>query len=126
MRKPRILGDRILVKVKKDIVDEKFAFNPLTRTYDEKSDSGVVIKCYNRQEIDNLRLGTQEAYVMQVGRNAYKSIGDGHAWVKVGDLVTMNRWSGEVLPDIGDGEIYRIVQDEDLFVAWEGEELNDR
>lgn len=123
MRKPRILGDRILVRIKKDDIDNKYRFNSKTGKYEELSESGFVIASHTKEHIENLRLGTQEAYVVQVGRNAYKCIGDGHDWVKPGELITMNRWSGEALPDIGDGEIYRIVQDSDLFVAWEGEEL---
>lgn len=125
LRKPRILGDRILLRIKKDAVDQNYKFNPRTGKYEELSAGGFVIKTLSKDEMENLHSGTQEAYVIQVGRNAYKAVGDGHAWVKEGDLVTICRWSGELLPDIGDGELYRIVQDSDLYVAWEGEELND-
>lgn len=121
IRKPRTLGDRILVRVKKDIIDEKYKFNEKTGTYDELSESGLVLSRLTQAEIENLQLGTQEAYVVQIGPNAYKNIGDGHKWVEEGQLIMINRWSGVPLPNIGDGEIYRLINDEDAMVEYVGE-----
>lgn len=121
LRKPRILGDRILVKVKKDLIDKDYQFNSKTGKYDEVSETGFVIQSLTKDQIENLKLGTQEARVVQIGKDAYKSLGSGDNWVEIGDLVTICRWSGEALPDIGDGEIYRVISDHDVYVHWEDE-----
>lgn len=124
MRKPRIVGDRVLVRIKTDVVDKKIRFNEAVGKFEEISDAGFVIKQYSKQEAENLQLSTQEAYVVQVGDDAFIGLGRGKDRAKVGDLVSMVRWSGEVLPDIGDNHTYRIISDEDILVVWEGEELN--
>lgn len=123
MRKPRTLGDRVLVRVKKEIVDNQYRFN---RGFWEKvSDSGILLERLTQEQYENLQLGTCEAYVVQLGPQAYKGIGDGEPWVKVGQLITINKWSGVAIGETGDGEIYRLINDEDAMVEWEGEGLND-
>lgn len=125
MRRPHIVGDRVLIRIEKSLVDDKYVLNTNTGKYEEVTASGFIARTLDKSEIENLRLGTQEGYVIQVGPDAFLGLGSGHMRAKVNDLVSVVRWSGEVLPDIGDGHIYRIISDEDILVVWEGEELND-
>lgn len=123
MRKPRTLGDRVLVRVKKDIIDEKYKYNSLSGYYEEVSESGLVIDKLSQDQLENLRLATVEAYVVQLGPDAYKMLGSGEKWIEVGQLITINRWSGVALPDIGDEEIYRLINGEDAMVEWVDEDV---
>lgn len=123
MRKPRIVGDRLLVKVKKDDIDNKYQYNKDSRMYEEIGKAGFVVARFTEKEVENMRLGTQEAHVTQIGPCAFLGLGDGNPRAALGDLVTIVRWSGEVLPDLGDGEIYKIISDEDVLLVWEGEGL---
>lgn len=124
IRKPRIVGDRVLVRIKKDTVDRNYRLNSNTGKYEEVSESGFVISTLSKDDVENLRLGTQEAHVVQIGEDAFIGLGSGHNRANLGDLVSVVRWSGEILPDIGDGEIYRIISDEDILVVWEGENID--
>ncbi len=124
MRKPHIVGDRILVRIKKSDIDDRYIFNGRTGKYEEVTSSGFIAKTLDKAEVENLRLGTQEAYVSQIGTDAFIGLGSGYRRAEVGDLVSIVRWSGEILPDIGDDHIYRIISDEDILVVWEGEELD--
>ncbi len=123
MRKPKIVGDRILVRVHKTAASKKYVKKD--GMYYETTESGLIKRVLSNDEVAREEKSSEEAHVIQVGEDAFIGLGSGGARAKVGDLVSIIRYSGELLPDIGDGELYRVISDSDILVVWEGEELND-
>lgn len=68
---------------------------------------------------DAHKRATQEAYVIEIGHCAWKAIHDGEPWCKVDDLVLIAKYSGEDRIDKATGDIYRIINDEDIFAIVE-------
>lgn len=68
---------------------------------------------------ENHQHATQEAYVEALGITAYKGYDQGSPWCKVGDLVLIAKYSGEDRVDENTGEVYRIINDEDVFAILE-------
>lgn len=123
MRKPKIVGDRVLVRVKREAASSKYIKKD--GVYYETTDSGLIKRVLSNDEVAREERASEEAYVIQVGVDAFVGLGSGEPRAKAGDLVSIVRYSGEFLPDIGDNELYRVISDSDILVVWEGEELND-
>lgn len=119
-RRPRTLGDRVLVRIKDDIVDNQYQFND--GAWEKRTASGLVAERITQEQYDNLKMGTCEGYVVQIGPDAYKGLGSGNPWVTLGQLVTINKWSGRDIV-VGDGATYRLISDQDAMVEWQGESL---
>lgn len=67
------------------------------------------------------KYATQEATVVAMGMNAFKAFDNGAPWCKVGDKVLICKYSGENREDLEDGELYRLINDEDIHGIFEGE-----
>ncbi len=105
-RNPRPCFNRVLVRIK-----------PLT------SPGGLVVI----PDAANVsQFATQDAYIVAMGDSACVGAGTGKLQYKVGDCVKINKYSGEDDRTIEDGELYRIINDDDVLNVWEGEGLNDR
>ena len=85
------------------------------------SAGGIIYSLSKDQE----QLAMQEAYIVSLGYDAFKGLGSGLPWCEVGDLVLISKYSGEDRRDLDDGEIYRVISDEDIFGVFVGESLND-
>lgn len=112
LRELRPCGHRVLVK--------------LVKTEDEKikySEGGLIIEIKNNKTLEAEKYATQEAYVVDIGHSAFKIFGDGTPWCKKGDLVLIAKYSGEDRADIEEDEIYRIINDENIFAVFEGESV---
>ena len=94
-------GHRVLVKLK---------------AYEEKSAGGILL-CSDTKLKDAQKRATQEATVIEIGRTAFKAFDDGHPWCAVGDKVLIAKYSGEDREDQETGDIYRLINDEDIFAV---------
>lgn len=106
-RKLKPCGDRVLVKLKPT----------------EKVTGGGIVLLEESTKRD--QYATQEAYVVDLGPDAFRGLGSGQPWCKVGDLVKISKYSGDDDTTIEDDVIYRIISDENIFGVYEGEGLND-
>lgn len=104
-------GHRVLVKLKKVSEIKEVTYG----------DSKIVVELKNNKKINAEKLATQEARVMALGPTAFKAFDDGDPWCKVGDLVMICRYSGDDRHDIEEGEVYRIINDEDVQAIFIGE-----
>jgi len=83
--------------------------------------SGIILEIKKESKLNAEKYATQEAEVMALGHTAFKAFDDGEPWCKVGDKVMICKYSGDDRTDIEDGEIYRIINDEDIQAIFEGE-----
>lgn len=97
-------GHRVLVKLKQ-IEKEKEVVN----------DWGFVTEIKDERALEREQYATQEAYVMDLGITAFRGFDSGEPWCKKGDLVLICKYSGEDRKDLEEGEIYRIINDEDVI-----------
>ena len=93
-------GHRVLVKLKK---------------LEEKSSGGIIIT--REDEKAREQRAMQEAYVVRLGKNAFRDFGDGHLWCEEGQQVLIKRYSGEDREDPKTGDIYRVLNDEDIYAV---------
>lgn len=112
MRNLQPAGHRVLVKLitPKDEVEEV-------------SESGIVLAIKDKRTRNAEKYATQEAYVVSLGINAFKAFDNGDPWCKVGDKVLICKYSGENRDDIEDGQVYRLINDDDIHGIFVGEEL---
>lgn len=87
------LGSRILIK---PVVQE------------EKSAGGIILD-RGTADKDSVEL----AEVIELGPLAYKDLGDDIPWVKIGDVVLIQRYAGKKIED--QGIVYRILKDVDVI-----------
>ena len=106
-RKVRAIGFRVLVKLKK--IEETL------------TPGGVIVR--SEVQIGKEKRATQEAYVVEVGPQAFKDFGDGEPWCKEGDCVLIAKYSGDDMMDVEDDEVYRVINDRDIAAVFEGEEM---
>lgn len=106
-------GFRVLVKLKK-----------VNEAKEIKSAGGIVMEIKENKKINAEKRATQKAYVIAVGKTAWKGYDDGHPWAKVGDCVLICKYSGDDLDDVEEDQIYRIISDRDIeAVVHEEEEV---
>ena len=98
-------GHRVLVRLKK--TDKKET---------EVSKGGIILEL--NVNVESHQRAMQEAYVVELGRNAFKDFGDGHLWATEGQLVLISRYCGE--DRVGeDGVVFRIINDVDILAVLE-------
>ncbi len=112
-RKIRPCGHRLLVKLRE--LDEE------QKATEKKTSSGIIYEFKEKETINREQLAVMEARVVELGFSAYKDMHEGKAWCKEGDLVIINRYSGINRDDIEEGEVYRIINDEDVIAVIDGE-----
>lgn len=100
----KILGHRVLLKM--HIVKEE----------ERVSTGGIILTTETKIQQEESEMGT----VVDIGPTAFHGLGDGKPWVKVGDVVTIQRYAGKQLRRGED--IYRVINDEDLITL---EEMKD-
>jgi len=110
LRKAAPCGHRVLVKLVKP-EEEKIT----------KSAGGIIVGIKDNKTLEAEKHAMQEARVIAIGHSAFKIFGDGTPWCKVGDLVLIAKYSGEDRKDIEENEVYRIINDENIFAVFEGE-----
>ena len=109
-RKIKPVGHRLLVRCE-----------AIEKEKEKKTEGGVIFEFKTDDQLAREALSVMEARVMDVGEGAFKGLGSGTPWCKVGDLVLINRYSGINRDDIEEDVVYRIINDEDVIALFEGE-----
>jgi len=91
------LGHRVLVKIGKVKEKEGSLFLPV-------------------QAAEREQAGIEKGELVAVGPNAWKGFDDGYPWAGIGDTVGFTRYAGVYIEH--DGEFYRAMNDEDLYVLY--------
>lgn len=133
MRKVRAPGYKIIVRCK----PQKEVEQDNTETIRENGmvhvlQNGLVVESYTEQQYeDKTNRETEasvEAYVVDIGESAFKleSTGDKTPWCEIGDCVVIHKYSGTVLPNMGDSNVYRSIADLDIQAIFpeDKEEVN--
>lgn len=81
------------------------------------SKGGIITEIKDNKIIEREKYATQEAHVVTLGMTAFKAFDDGEAWCKTGDLVLICKYSGDDRKDPDTGDIYRIINDEDIMAV---------
>ena len=99
------------VSVKLDEVEET----------EELSEGGIILRTADKvkQELDTTESNYEEGVVASIGCAAFKDLGDGTAWCKVGDRVKFVRYAGVRYNDEESGDSYRIMNDRDVVAIVE-------
>jgi len=93
MKLPKCAGYRLLIKP----------------DYEKKTKSGIML-------VQEARVGVaavDTGYVVAIGETAYRDVGDGTPWVKVGDHIVYRKWGGSVWIDTNTEMEYVIIGDQD-------------
>lgn len=98
-------GHRVLIKP--DIVKER-------------TEGGIYLP---EQTQDAQQNQTSEGVILKIGKTAWVSVDNGEPWCKVGQRITYVRHSGFNL--YGDGEIYTVINDQDIISFIPEVEKND-
>ncbi len=96
-KRHKVVGHRVLIKMLN--IDEK------------KSQGGIILTTADHDE------DSDEAIVVGIGSEAYKDVGDGTPWCKIGDKIVTQRYPGKRVP-IADQHL-RIINDEDVLAIIE-------
>jgi len=89
----------------------------LVKPYNPEQKSGMIVLPESAQERDSLV--EQRAIVVEVGDHAWHDEPSPRA--KPGDKVLVSRFAGYLAHGTADNELYRIVNDRDIFAAIEVE-----
>jgi co-chaperonin GroES (HSP10) len=92
-----ILGHRLVLKMCE------------VQNAEKVSTGGIILEAKNKIEEENSEIGV----VVQIGLQAWKDVGDGTPWAKVGDLVSIQKYAGKQRKSGLD--TFRIINDEDLL-----------
>lgn len=84
----------------------------------EKVSTGRLIVLID-ETVNKDQMAIQEGYVVEIGETAFKDYGYETPPVKIGDLVHFAQYSGYKQKVDGTDEIYRLVNDIDLFMIVE-------
>ena len=83
---------------------------------EEKTAGGIIITATTREQEELAGIfGT----VVAIGHSAWNAFDDGTPWAKVGDRVVFSKYGGIVLKDPDTGEMYRLLNDDDIYCTIE-------
>ena len=105
LMKQRIpVAHRVLVKLDKIDAGE------------QRSEAGIILRSgLTESEIHREMSAQDEGIVEAIGHNAFKDFGDGTPWCEIGDKVFIVRYSGANFIDEDTKEMFRIVNDADIY-----------
>jgi co-chaperonin GroES (HSP10) len=103
-------GDRVLVKLKSA----------------EKVSAGGIV--FVDDTVERNKYATQEAYIIQIGAEVANTEPGwcANPWYKVGNLVKIFKYSGEDFTEIEDGELYRVINYDDVLFVWKNKDYEDK
>lgn len=81
---------------------------------EQKSEGGLILETGVMDKEDS-----ELAEIVKIGSQAWKEVGDGTPWVKVGDRIVIKRYAGMKMPNCK--ELLRIINDEDVIALIEEE-----
>lgn len=77
----------------------------------EVTSSGIILA---RETVKKDQLAEQKATIVEVGESAWHNEPNPRAYV--GDKILFSKWAGYQAVGPNDGEIYRVVNDSDIFM----------
>lgn len=79
---------------------------------EEKTKGGIIIAetIREKEELAGI-FGT----VVAIGPDAWVAFNSERPWAQVGDRVVFSKYGGLVLKDPDDGEVYRLLNDDDIY-----------
>lgn len=83
---------------------------------EERTSGGIILPSEVRTKD---QLAEQKAVVVEVGKFAWSNEPEPRA--KVGDRILFSKWAGYQAVGTADGEVYRVVNDSDIFMKITGE-----
>lgn len=98
--KEKILGHRVLLRMEEVIEREAV------------STGGIILGAERKKSAEDSEIGI----VVDIGSTAYKDVGAGEPWVKLGDRVLIVKYNGMVVPH---NKSLRIINDEDVLLKIE-------
>jgi len=112
---PRARGYRILVKPLE--ASQGIEAGELEK-FETLHAVGLVTKSDERKNREDI--GSNVGFVMDIGPHAYSEDRLSGAWCKEGEVIAYARYSGDRMElPTGSGVFYRIMNDEDVFCAFE-------
>lgn len=98
------VAHRVLVKLDKIDAEE------------QRSEAGIILRGgLTDSEIRREMSAQEEGTVEAIGPNAFKGYGDDTPWCEVGDKVFIVRYSGTNFVDEETKDMFRIINDEDIY-----------
>ena len=111
----------------------------------DASSKGGIIQYTDPKEMKRQEDGRVEGHIVAIGATAWKDIGEGEAWGKIGDKILFKRYAGieyridneivetkevdyagekrTVTTKRIESDLYRIMNDDDMFALLEDEEI---
>jgi len=93
----KVLGHRVLLEMVSEVKEEK------------RSEGGIILAKEEKVYEEDSEIGI----VRQIGATAYKDLGEGEPWIKVGDRVMIARYAGKKVPG---HKLLRVVNDEEVIL----------
>ena len=78
---------------------------------EEKTSGGIILPNDVRTKD---QLAEQKAVVVEIGKFAWSEEPEPRA--KIGDKILFSKWAGYQAVGVADGEVYRVVNDSDIFM----------
>jgi co-chaperonin GroES (HSP10) len=88
---------------------------------EERTASGLIL---TRETVQKDQMAEQRAVVVEIGPAAWESEKQPRA--KVGDKILFSKWAGYQAVGTADDEVYRVVNDSDIFMGITEEKVNGR
>ncbi len=87
------------------------------------SSGGIITEIKDNKTIEREKYAEVEAYVVKLGRTAFKAFDDGVPWCEEGDQVLICKYAGSDRKDEETGDVYRIINDEDIIAVFRDEPI---
>lgn len=108
MRQVKAPGNRIFIKLK-----------PIEKVHDKLSEGGIVLEVRTDKKLKLEQESIYIGHVIALGPEAYAEYKE--PWCKVGDCVQISKYSGTLVDDVEEGEVYRMVNDIDVQAVFPSE-----
>lgn len=93
---------------------------------EQRSAGGIITRrSLTDSELQRDMAAQEEGTVVAIGPTAFKDFGGGEAWCKEGDKVFIVRYSGTNFVDKETGDMFRIINDEDIYAIIQEDKVDE-
>ena len=90
------------------------------------SKGGIITRAsLTESELRREMSAQEEGIVVAIGPTAFKDFGGAEAWCNVGDKVFIVRYSGTNFIDEETGDMFRIINDEDIYAIIQEDKVHE-